>query len=104
MNKTHHFHKYEKAVDSHKLTPPFREDEWQIFESLKLKRRAAIIPSDLDITTVKVDDDIEVMEKKKLETMKANCWTYMFFVSAPSTALLRESSLESSQESTSAKL
>ena len=65
MNKTHHFHKYEKAVDSHKLTPPFRQDEWQIFESLKLKRRAAtIMPPDLDINTVRVDDDIEVLEKK----------------------------------------
>ena len=35
-NKTHHFHKYEKAVDSHKLTPPFRQDEWQIIENLKV--------------------------------------------------------------------
>ena len=65
LNKTHHFHKYEKAVDSHKLTPPFRQDEWQIIENLKLKRRAAtIIPPDLDINTVGVDDDIEVTEKK----------------------------------------
>ena len=65
MNKTHHFHKYEKAVDSHKLTPPFRQDEWQIIENLKLKRRAGgIIPLDLDINTVNVDDDIEVVEKK----------------------------------------
>ena len=64
MNKTHHFHKYEKAVDSHKLTPPFRQDEWQIFESPNLKRRAGtIIPPDLDINAVKVDDDIEDMEK-----------------------------------------
>ena len=65
MNKTHHFHKYEKAVDSHKLTPPFRQDEWQIFENLKLKRRAGtIIPADLDINIVRVDDDMEDIEKK----------------------------------------
>ena len=64
MNRSHHFHKYEKAVDSHKLTPPFRLDEWQIIESVKLKRRAGtIIPSDLDINAVKADDDIEVLEK-----------------------------------------
>ena len=64
MNKTHHFHKYEKAVDSHKLTPPFRLDEWQVIESVKLKRRAGtIIPHELDINAVKVDDDIELLEK-----------------------------------------
>ncbi|KAH9486398.1 putative ubiquitin carboxyl-terminal hydrolase 2 [Psilocybe cubensis] len=51
-NKTHHFHKYEKAVDSHKLTPPFRQDEWQILENLKQRRRAGtIITSDTDINT-----------------------------------------------------
>ena len=37
-NKTHHFHKYEKAVDAHKLTPPYRRDEWDL-ESIKTKRR-----------------------------------------------------------------
>jgi ubiquitin carboxyl-terminal hydrolase 25/28 len=59
-NKTHHFHKYEKAVDSHKLTPPFRQDEWQIFESLKLERRAGtIVLPDPDINTVEVDDNME---------------------------------------------
>jgi ubiquitin carboxyl-terminal hydrolase 25/28 len=64
MNKSHHFHKYEKAVDSHKLTPPFRLDEWQIIESVKLKRRAGtIMSSDLDINAVKVDDDVEILEK-----------------------------------------
>ena len=50
MNKTHHFHKYEKAIDSQKLMPLFRQDEWQIFESPKLKLRAGtIILPDLDI-------------------------------------------------------
>lgn len=28
-NKTHHFHKYAKAVDSHKLTPPVHRDPWR---------------------------------------------------------------------------
>jgi ubiquitin carboxyl-terminal hydrolase 25/28 len=64
MNKSHHFHKYEKAVDSHKLTPPLRLDEWRIIENVKLKRRAGtIIPPELDINAVQVDDDIEVLEK-----------------------------------------
>ena len=50
MNKTHHIHKYEKAIDSQKLMPLFRQDEWQIFESPKLKFRAGtIILPDLDI-------------------------------------------------------
>ena len=63
MNKMHHFYKYEKAVDSHKLTPPFRQDEWHIFEGLELKRRAGkIIPPALDINAVKFDDNIEVMK------------------------------------------
>ncbi|EGO31225.1 hypothetical protein SERLADRAFT_353805 [Serpula lacrymans var. lacrymans S7.9] len=29
VNKTHHFHLYEKAVDSHQLMPPFRRAEWE---------------------------------------------------------------------------
>lgn len=63
-NKTHHFHKYEKAVDSHKLTPPFRQDEWQSIGNVKMKRRGAII-SELDINTIKADDsDIEVLERE----------------------------------------
>lgn len=65
-NKTHHFHKYKKAVDSHKLMPPFRQDEWQMIKNVKLKRRAGtIISSELDINAVNVDDvDIEVLEKE----------------------------------------
>ena len=64
-NKTHHFHKYEKAVDSHKLTPPFRQDEWQIMENIKLKRRAGKIIDELDINVVQADGiDREVLEKE----------------------------------------
>jgi ubiquitin carboxyl-terminal hydrolase 25/28 len=29
-NLTHHFHKYFKAVDAHKLTPPLKADEWEV--------------------------------------------------------------------------
>lgn len=65
-NKTHHFHKYEKAVDGHKLTPPFRQDEWQNMESVKLKRRAGtIISTELDINAINVDEvDTEVPDKE----------------------------------------
>lgn len=53
-NRTHHFHKYERAVDGHKLTPPFRKDQW---ESVKQKRRTGtIIDSELDVRLVKSDD------------------------------------------------
>ncbi len=49
-NRTHHFHKYERAIDSHKLTPPFRKDEW---ENLRQKRRTGTVMSnDLDITSI----------------------------------------------------
>ena len=97
MNKSHHFHKYEKAVDGHKLAPPFRQDEWQVLENLKLNRGGGtIIPPDLDIIAVKVDDILKLW-KRIQETMDAYCWTYMLVVSAPSIALLLVPSLESSQ-------
>lgn len=64
-NKTHHFHKYDKAIDSHKLTPPFRQDEWQFIESIKQKRRAgAIINSDLDINTISTEEAGALSEKE----------------------------------------
>jgi ubiquitin carboxyl-terminal hydrolase 25/28 len=49
-NRTHHFHKYERAIDSHKLTPPFRRDEW---ENLRQKRRTGtLLSKDLDISSI----------------------------------------------------
>ncbi|KAG6907945.1 hypothetical protein DXG01_006803 [Tephrocybe rancida] len=59
-NKTHHFHKYEKAVDSHKLTPPFRMEEWEVTESVKQRRRAQTINEDIDI---------EQMDPKDLDSL-----------------------------------
>ena len=56
-NKTHHFHKYEKAVDSHRLTPPFRKDEWESLETVKQRRRVGtIMTTDLNINAIKADD------------------------------------------------
>ncbi|KIJ66462.1 hypothetical protein HYDPIDRAFT_86199 [Hydnomerulius pinastri MD-312] len=39
VNKTHHFHRYEKAVDAHKLDPAFRRTEWELSTEKKQKRR-----------------------------------------------------------------
>jgi ubiquitin carboxyl-terminal hydrolase 25/28 len=71
-NKSHHFHKYEKAIDSHKLTPPFRRDEWQSFEMVKQKRRVGtIMTTDLNIGAIKADgvdsfgeNDVEATEEE----------------------------------------
>lgn len=76
-NKTHHFHLYEKAVDSLKLTPPFRQDEWQLMEDLKQRRRAAYMRSDMDISNIKesseiVDDD-EITDEGKLLDLYVCC-------------------------------
>lgn len=52
-NRTHHFHKHEGAVDSHKLIPPLKKDEW---ENLKQKRRTGTVMSgDIDIHAVDPD-------------------------------------------------
>ena len=65
-NKTHHFHKYERAVDSHKLTPPFRLEEWEAMESVKQKRRAAPITLDIDINQMDPSDiDLLADEEKE---------------------------------------
>ncbi|KAG6878955.1 hypothetical protein C0992_006310 [Termitomyces sp. T32_za158] len=61
-NKTHHFHKYEKAVDSHKLTPPLRMEEWEITESVKQKRRAGMIDEDLDVKQLD-PKDLDMMDE-----------------------------------------
>lgn len=67
-NKTHHFHIYEKAVDSHKLTPPFRQDEWASLENVKQKRRAgAIMNADLDINAINAED-VDLLNEKEAES------------------------------------
>jgi ubiquitin carboxyl-terminal hydrolase 25/28 len=67
-NKTHHFHRYENAIDAHKLTPPFRGEEWEEIESIKLKRRTAtFITDDFDVTKMSVDD-IDAMVANESES------------------------------------
>ncbi|KIY50469.1 cysteine proteinase [Fistulina hepatica ATCC 64428] len=44
-NATHHFHKYARAIDAHKLSPPYRRPEWNIDEKRK-RGRAAVVNED----------------------------------------------------------
>ena len=75
-NRTHHFHKYLGAVDSHKLIPPLRKDEW---ENLKQKRRTGtVISGDIDIRTidpdaVSIDDSPTEEEEGRLLDLYVCC-------------------------------
>jgi ubiquitin carboxyl-terminal hydrolase 25/28 len=67
-NKTHHFHKYENAIDAHKLTPPFHREEWEDIEIIKQRRRTAtLIQDDIDVTKMSVEQ-IEAVTAGELET------------------------------------
>ncbi|KAL0951889.1 hypothetical protein HGRIS_008546 [Hohenbuehelia grisea] len=50
-NHTHHFHKYAKAVDALKLTPPFRSHQWETEQKVKQRRRGGTVILD--------DDDLQ---------------------------------------------
>jgi ubiquitin carboxyl-terminal hydrolase 25/28 len=66
-NKTHHFHKYEGAIDAHKLTPPFRREEWEEIETIKQRRRTAtLIKDDIDVTKMNVEE-IDALSGDELE-------------------------------------
>lgn len=57
-NETHHFHKYEKAVDAHQLQVPFRFDQWDTIETVKQKRRVGtVLPDELDLEKIGAEDD-----------------------------------------------
>jgi ubiquitin carboxyl-terminal hydrolase 25/28 len=60
LNKTHHFHVYEKAVDSHQLSPPFRRAAWEKAGRMKEKRRAMTISAEeTDFERLqKMEDDV----------------------------------------------
>ncbi|CAL1693817.1 unnamed protein product [Somion occarium] len=47
-NKTHHFHRYERAVDARTLNPPFRRNEWEEDETRKRRRRKMTIVENTD--------------------------------------------------------
>lgn len=64
-NKTHHFHRYPHAVDSHKLTPPFRLEEWETVDCVKQKRRGATASFDIDITQIDPNEIDTLCEEEK---------------------------------------
>lgn len=49
-NVTHHFHKYEKAVDARMLTTPFKRSEWETEALRKQRRRKMTLHLDDDTT------------------------------------------------------
>lgn len=51
-NLSHHFHRYEKAVDALKLDPAFRRSEWEISVQKKQKRRKV---SSLNLDAISLD-------------------------------------------------
>ncbi|TFK68265.1 cysteine proteinase [Pluteus cervinus] len=85
-NKTHHFHKYEKAIDAHKLIPPLRRDEWEVMESVKLKRRGGtIIVDNEDLEKIRIrdaDPPEEEMEEGKLLDLYVCCQCSFYCVAS----------------------
>ncbi|KAK7686516.1 hypothetical protein QCA50_010114 [Cerrena zonata] len=56
-NKTHHFHRYERAVDSRHLTTPFRRSEWEVDETKKRRRhKMTIIDNPENVPTIEEED------------------------------------------------
>ncbi|KAF5368322.1 hypothetical protein D9758_002467 [Tetrapyrgos nigripes] len=68
-NKTHHFHKYSKAVDALKLTPPYRLNEWEITQIKQKRRAGTIITDDVDLESIKAKaaEDPEPVDTKQEE-------------------------------------
>ncbi|KAJ7269369.1 hypothetical protein B0H12DRAFT_34857 [Mycena haematopus] len=56
-NATHHFHRYEKAVDAHKLDVPFHFDKWDTIETVKQKRRVGTVLPELDLEKIALEDE-----------------------------------------------
>lgn len=57
-NKTHHFHRYQNAVDSSQLTPAYRGLE--VVDGLKQKRRAGtIIQGELQLVKEQADENMD---------------------------------------------
>lgn len=87
-NKTHHFHKYEKAIDSHKLTPPFRREEWEAIENVKQRRRAqTIIMDDIDLANfnpqeLDMADDEDSEEEGRLLDLYMCCQCSFYCVAS----------------------
>jgi ubiquitin carboxyl-terminal hydrolase 25/28 len=84
-NKTHHFHKYAKAVDAHKLTPPFRQDDWETLENVKVKRKPGSIVIDLEKMKAQEGDKMqenEAEEEGKLLDLYVCCQCSFYCVAS----------------------
>jgi ubiquitin carboxyl-terminal hydrolase 25/28 len=83
VNKTHHFHHYAKAIDAHKLTPPFRRDDWDL-DCLKMKRRAqTVIDSDLqDLKSLEASEEPSDPEEGKLLDLYVCCQCSFYCVAS----------------------
>ncbi|KAH7916387.1 hypothetical protein BJ138DRAFT_1139617 [Hygrophoropsis aurantiaca] len=59
VNKTHHFHRYEKAVDARQLNPPFVRAEWELTAQTKLKRRrvTSLDMGEIDVLSAAATED-----------------------------------------------
>lgn len=70
-NKTHHFHKYEKAVDAAHMTPHYSPRQWELHERQKKTRRRMTIGADqLDPNMVShaVEGDLESQKETQMVT------------------------------------
>ncbi|KAF7307239.1 USP domain-containing protein [Mycena indigotica] len=85
-NATHHFHKYPKAVDGHFLEVPFRHDEWDAFETVKQKRRAAAVNlEDVDLDKMEEEDRMDVDDNQEgpLFDLYVCCQCTLYVVRSP---------------------
>ncbi|KAK7464469.1 ubiquitin-specific protease ubp2 [Stygiomarasmius scandens] len=68
-NKTHHFHKYPRAIDALKLTPPYRLNEWEVSQIKQKRRAGTIIMDDVDLDSIKSkgSEEAESVDTKQEE-------------------------------------
>lgn len=67
-NKTHHFHRYERAVDSRNLTIPFKRSEWEVDETKKRRRRKmTIIDNPENVPTLEEEESQSESEADLLD-------------------------------------
>ncbi|KAF9257095.1 cysteine proteinase [Marasmius fiardii PR-910] len=83
-NQTHHFHKYPKAIDALKLTPPFRHNEWEVSEAKQKRRAGQIITEDLDLEALKTkaDEESETEEEGTLLDLYMCCQCSFYCVAS----------------------
>jgi ubiquitin carboxyl-terminal hydrolase 25/28 len=68
INKTHHLHLYQKAVDAHNLTPPFRRSMWEKDGKMKEKRRQGTISmEEFDIEKLGASSADDMLEEDREE-------------------------------------